>query len=368
MKRISSLLLTFVLLISFAIQGFSQCTPDQQYLSDTLGFYPEVSEDCGFTFSSEAERTVEIIGVGNVTFYLDAFRITEILNLPVGITATTDVIGTVDIDGPYGYWFNGGAVPSMSEVVGCVNFEESGTTFSSLVNGGPNSDGNFPITVKLDARIAGSNPDISFVIANGTWLSNVPANVGGGLLEYDRNFNVNSCLASGPCTPPTVLFAGLNTSYTIADAPSSLIGAPAGGTFYGAGISGSTFDPSIAGVGTHGITYVYTDNQNCTNAYSLCTTVNLNVSNGPENEITNNGNINVYPNPSSGKFELSIQDIDGVVSYSVYDALGKEVVNEVFVASGKTNRQIDLSELESGSYTLQVNTGKGVFSDQLIKQ
>ncbi len=40
-------------------------------------------------------------------------------------------------------------------------------------------------------------------------------------------------------------------------------GSPAGGTYTGVGVSGNNFDPSIAGVGIHMITYDYTDNQGC---------------------------------------------------------------------------------------------------------
>lgn len=49
---------------------------------------------------------------------------------------------------------------------------------------------------------------------------------------------------------------------------------PAGGTYTGPGVSAGTFDPSVAGVGTHVITYTYTDADNCTNATTRDITVN----------------------------------------------------------------------------------------------
>ena len=90
--------------------------------------------------------------------------------------------------------------------------------------------------------------------------------------------------------------------------------------------------------------------------------------NSPETEITNNENIEVFPNPSNGIFQLSLKDVDGVVSYSVFDALGKEIRFESFVANGRTQKDIDLSEFESGVYTIQLNTGNGIFSEQLVKK
>jgi len=67
---------------------------------------------------------------------------------------------------------------------------------------------------------------------------------------------------------PVVNFIGLHNAYCV-DAPIvNLIGFPTGGTFSGAGITGSTFNPSVAGPGTHSITYSYTDGNTCNNTFS----------------------------------------------------------------------------------------------------
>lgn len=50
-------------------------------------------------------------------------------------------------------------------------------------------------------------------------------------------------------------------------------GFPTGGSYSGVGISDSLFDPSIAGIGTHTITYTYTDNNNCTDSSQVEITV-----------------------------------------------------------------------------------------------
>lgn len=49
-------------------------------------------------------------------------------------------------------------------------------------------------------------------------------------------------------------FSGLETEYSC-PTTSTLTGTPSGGTFSGTGISGNTFDPSAAGVGTHWVAY-----------------------------------------------------------------------------------------------------------------
>ncbi len=64
---------------------------------------------------------------------------------------------------------------------------------------------------------------------------------------------------------PQVSFSGLFPEMCLNDNPLLLItGIPAGGTYMGQGVAGGIFDPSLAGQGTHTITYTYTDVNNCT--------------------------------------------------------------------------------------------------------
>ena len=76
----------------------------------------------------------------------------------------------------------------------------------------------------------------------------------------------------------------------------------------------------------------------------------------------------MYPNPSTGRFYLSLDNINGIVSYTVYDAMGKEVKTNSFVANGYSENSINLDGLANGVYSLQVNTSKGTFSEKLVKE
>lgn len=73
---------------------------------------------------------------------------------------------------------------------------------------------------------------------------------------------------------PTVTL-GAFSAVCASDAPFTLTGgSPAGGTYSGPGVSGSTFNPASAGTGTKTITYTYTNGNGCTNSASSTITVN----------------------------------------------------------------------------------------------
>jgi hypothetical protein len=156
-----------------------------------------------------------------------------------------------------------------------------------------------------------------------------------------------------PCiSPDPVSFTGLGTSYTTSDGPVTLTGSPAGGVFIGPGVTGSTFTPAVAGEGTHGVTYMYEDEQGCLNAASLCTSVSLGMGLEPGGMLS--GGVKVFPNPNRGHFTVELE-LAGLVSMQVFDARGALVHNEVFTATGaRTQRSLDLSAFAKGSYTLLV--------------
>jgi len=74
--------------------------------------------------------------------------------------------------------------------------------------------------------------------------------------------------------PPTVVFTGLNSSYCPQGASSVLTGLPSGGTFSGNGMSGNTFVPALAQLGSNDIVYSYTDANNCSNTDTNTTIIN----------------------------------------------------------------------------------------------
>jgi hypothetical protein len=165
-------------------------------------------------------------------------------------------------------------------------------------------------------------------------------------------------------SPTPVSFSGLNSSYTLADQPSPLSGTPAGGVFIGPGVAGNTFDPASAGIGSHSITYAYVDACGSVNVQSFCTEVTVTSGVGGSNMTT--GGVKVFPNPSLGQFTVEL-DLLGLVSLQVFDARGALVHNEVFTSSGsRTQRNLNLSALAKGNYTLQVQNNGGTVNQQIV--
>ena len=70
---------------------------------------------------------------------------------------------------------------------------------------------------------------------------------------------------------------------------------PAGGVFSGTAVSGITFSPAVAGIGTHDITYTYTLG-NCTKSTIASTTIKFDSATIHYNTeikiINNNNNVN----------------------------------------------------------------------------
>jgi len=79
-----------------------------------------------------------------------------------------------------------------------------------------------------------------------------------------------------------------------------------------------------------------------------------------------NSSLNVYPNPTSGKFDLSLSNVDKVNGdIAVYDMTGRRVYTQKVDATGFYTTSIDLGSFAKGLYTVQVRTENGVASKKI---
>ncbi|OFX42888.1 MAG: hypothetical protein A2046_08455 [Bacteroidetes bacterium GWA2_30_7] len=160
---------------------------------------------------------------------------------------------------------------------------------------------------------------------------------------------------------PSLSISGLNPNFNLNDASVTLYGTPSGGTFVGTGVTGNSFNPSIAGVGSHTVVYIYTDGNGCSNAY--CETDDITTS---KSEIlTKESGINVYPNPNAGTFNVSLSlNKSEKVNIRVLNNLGDVIYTESNRRSkGNYNNPINLSSQPNGIYYIDVEIGEKNYSE-----
>lgn len=124
-------------------------------------------------------------------------------------------------------------------------------------------------------------------------------------------------------------------------------GSPSGGTYSGIGVTGTSFDPNSAGLGSHTITYSFTDVNSCSNTDIITITV-IGCAGIEDN---NNSSITVYPNPFTNS--ISLTGIIESTEVRLYNALG-EVIGVWMLT--ETNHTINTEILRSGVYFLNAGT------------
>jgi hypothetical protein len=144
-------------------------------------------------------------------------------------------------------------------------------------------------------------------------------------------------------------------------------GSPAGGVYSGPGVAAGMFAPSIAGTGSHPITYTVTDANGCSNSTTQNITVNDCIG---ITESSFNQEVVVYPNPTSGVFNIAISNASfSELNITITDIQGKIVFNETDKnTASEYNKQINLETLGKGIYYVKLSTETGVKIKKLIIQ
>ena len=179
-------------MIATSVLAFGQCSFDSQYSGVPGNFFPDSA-----TFLAEqyAEGGVAYSGVVSIftisdtlvenpfvpgqtiTAYIDAFKIESVTGQPAGFEYAE---GGTSFDGTQ--WNNDGSGTSTTPVEGCLAITADAAATAAAAPATGYTD--YPINVLVDARISGTVPDLSSIIANGTWLSGLGA-IGLGSLPVD---------------------------------------------------------------------------------------------------------------------------------------------------------------------------------------
>jgi len=171
--------------------AMAQCTPDPQYATESFGLWPDsipfVTDNAamaGMDYSSQidiktfVDTTISASGI-SATVYIDAFKIVSITGQPTGFNWAAAGPTWNENDQT---WYNGGAggpIANVTPVQGCMSITAAAAAVTAAAPATGFTD--YALEVTVDARIAGSNPDLSFLgVSPGAWLSSVPAALGGG--------------------------------------------------------------------------------------------------------------------------------------------------------------------------------------------
>jgi hypothetical protein len=121
----------------------------------------------------------------------------------------------------------------------------------------------------------------------------------------------------------------------------------------------------VAHLGTHTLTYTYTDEFGCAN--SADQTIVVDACTGiPENQGVQ---IATLPNPTKGTFKLSVTGMEDVIRLRVINITGKTVYQKENIrVSGNFNTMIDLSGNSNGIYYIYVDGNKSSYFRKVVLQ
>lgn len=168
---------------------------------------------------------------------------------------------------------------TYTDAFGCTNSTSQTTTVNPLPVISFSGLGQDYCINETPATLVGSPNTGAFSGAGISGNIFSPAAAGAGVHTVTFTYtDVNGC--TGVLTQsvtvyslPVVSITPITDDFCVTETSVTLSATPAGGTFSGSGVSGTTFNPSVAGVGTHTITYFYTDINGCTNSTTASVTV-----------------------------------------------------------------------------------------------
>ncbi len=198
-----------------------------------------------------------------------------------------------------------------------------------------------------------------YVGAGVTGSNYAPSVAGAGTHTISYTYtNTNGCISTSVIsstvnTAPVVTFSLTQTQFCPNSDVLFLSGTPASGIFSGTGVTGTVFTPSSAGIGTHTVTYSYTNASNCTASASSIATVSA-CTGIEELEATT---LSIYPNPGTGVFKIHAT---ADLKVTVTNQTG-QLLSSMTIKSGDST--IDLSGFSAGIYFISGQNGQ-----QLLKQ
>jgi hypothetical protein len=121
-------------------------------------------------------------------------------------------------------------------------------------------------------------------------------------------------------------------------------------------------DPNLTGLSAGEYVLFATDQSDCVSSDTVVVDINVGIF-----ENNDEQNIALYPNPTTGKFQLDIElSIEKEVGISVFDVTGRTVFVQNEQPILKDNITIDLTDFTDGIYLVRVQVGEDVLVRRII--
>jgi hypothetical protein len=254
---------------------------------------------------------------------------------------------------------------------GCVNTASTTVTVNALPTVTASASDNVICFGETTTLMGGGAATYTWT---GGALDNTPFSPTATATYTVTGTDVNGCVNTASTTVtvntlPAVSLAAFNPDTVCFQTPGFTLtgGVPSGGVYSGTGVITGLFNPASAGVGAFPITYTVTDANSCSN--SATSIMNVADCTGIE-EAVSAADVEVYPNPTSGLFNISINNANfEVISISIVNIQGKEVFSVTEKnASNVYNKQISLESLAKGLYYVRLTTDSTMSIKKLILQ
>lgn len=279
----------------------------------------------------------------------------NILPVEAGVISGTGITGNVNWDNA----FFGEAQITVSAVNNCGAGEASEiltVTINDLPAVTLSSIGNFCID-EASVVLTNGTPEGGVYTGNGISGNTFdPVTAGPGAHTITYTYDNGTCSNSAQTVVnvynlPTVTLAPFSNVALNIPAFTLTGGSPAGGVYSGNGVSGGIFNPEVAGIGTHTITYTYVQNS-CEN--SATQTITVDEANGIST-VLNGISVKIYPNPNNGKFVLKLNtEKNQTLSVNVVNSIGMTVYQSIENVSDNHSSTIDMSDFSNGIYFIKI--------------
>lgn len=171
------------------------------------------------------------------------------------------------------------------------------------------------------------------------------------------NYTVTAVNATTP------MLSAANLTPCVNDGLDALSASPSNGAWSGTGVSGTNFDPFVAGTGPHVLTYNFTDSLGCDGTGVL--TINVNPCTG----ITESGELSamqVAPNPSNGTLSVTLGAQYNEVEFTLVQVNGQVVQDEK--RNDVSSADLDLTTVAPGIYFLTVNADGAMRTVKIVRE